>query len=202
MLCGKFACAMMAAAGIVASANADLVSHLAVDNFFDLYISSDDSTQGTLIGSGNNWQVTSNFNTVLATLPLGGTYYIHARARGDGSTIEAFIGDFAVDSRFRFDNGLTSITTNTTNWRESSTGWGNWNLSPVSAGQNGVSPWGFRNGISANATWLRYDLGTTRYFSTTITSVVPLPPAAMSGVACLATIGGLALVRRRRLARA
>lgn len=192
------------AAGTIAvatgAATADLVSHLAVDNYFDLYISTDDSVQGTYIGF-RNWQVTT---ALTAGLTPGVTNYIHARVGGDGSTIEAFLGQFNVDSSFVFDNGQQQLTTDLTHWRESSTGWGNYNLTPYmalydgsSTGTNGSSPWGVRPDIAFDATWLGFDLGSTRYFSTTLTAV-PLPPAAFAGISTLAGVAAMGVVRRRR----
>jgi hypothetical protein len=37
---------------------------MTVDNFFSAYISTSDAVQGTLIGSGANWQVTFNFSSL------------------------------------------------------------------------------------------------------------------------------------------
>lgn len=187
-----------AVAGVISSANAGLVSHLTADDAFSFYVSTDDSVEGTFVGSGTSWSTTYNFSSALTP---GVTNYIHVKAQDLHRVIAAWIGDFTVDSSFKFVNGTQNLLTNTTDWRESSTGWGSWDLTPFSYGSNGVSPWGTRSGIASGAQWLGYahDNADFRYFSATILAV-PLPSAALSGGAGLAAISGFALVRRRRLA--
>jgi len=201
MFARTFACGVFVSGLACVSASADTVTaHLAVDNGFFIYISTDDSVLGTPFAtnpSGYDWTTTMVSTTAL--IP-NVTNYIHVVTVGDGSTIEAFLGQFNVTGSFLFDNGGQQLTTDTTHWRESSTGFGNWNLTPTSDGTNGVGPWGARPNIDGSAQWLQFDLGSTRYFSTTLT-VVPFPPAAWAGLSGLAGLAGWGVVRRRRVAR-
>ncbi len=185
------------AAFAASSASADLVSRMNIDNGFNFYFSTDDNVQGTLIGSGSNWTITNSFTTALVP---GNTYYLHVQAV-DVGVIAAWIGQFNVDSNFQFGNGTQQLLTNATDglWRQSNTGWGSYTQTLTDAGANGVAPWGTAaSTISSQARWLGYGVNTTSYFSATITTVVPLPPAAYAGLSALAGVGCISVVRRRR----
>ncbi len=180
---------------------------LTVDNAFYLYISTSDSTLGTLITSGNNWGVTTSFSGL--TLTPGTTYYLHIEGINTGGP-NGFLGEFTLsDSNFQFANGTQSLLTDTANWTGT---YNNANADPTlvqpwvqplgnvsSYGTNGASPWGTRPGISGSAQWIWPTDSTTCQtctvdFSTIITyngpnSAVPEPSSLM-----LLASGGLGLL--------
>jgi MSHA biogenesis protein MshQ len=160
---------------------------LNVDNQFDAYISTDDSVQGTLIGSGTNWPTTVDISS---TLIPGQNYYLHILARDVGG-VAGFLGEFEITGGdHTFSNGLSTLSTNTSNWSVSTTGWSNYQL--VSGyGTNGVSPWGTQSAVNSNAVWIwsaNNDSDNVNYFSTTISAVLPpIPPEiANAGGSCAA----------------
>lgn len=171
---------------------------MTVDNVFQAFISTSDTVQGTLIGSGANWQVTQSFSTALTP---GVTNFLHIMATDQGPPA-MFLGDFTLnDTGFHFSNGTQHLLTNTTNWGFSNTGFTGSYSTPLDEGPNGTAPWGtFANiGATARFIWDNPACGNcTTFFSTAIT------PAATSGVpepASLALLGGGMLLfwcRRRR----
>ena len=158
-----------------------LSGNLTVDNLFSAYISTNDATPGTLIGSGADWGTT--YSLTAATLTPGVTNYLQIVGISYFPPA-AFIGSFNLsDANFQFANGTQTLLTDTTNWRSNPSG-GSWfapNGTPVSLGLNGISPWGSHPTINASAAWIWSDTsdtyGATAYFSTTITptSATPLP---------------------------
>jgi MSHA biogenesis protein MshQ len=150
--------------------------NLNVDNQFEAYISTDDSVQGTLIGSGTNWPTTEMLS---AYLTPGQDYYLHIKATDVGG-VAGFLGDFELSGTdHRFSNGLTTLDTNTSDWVVSTTGWGNYQ--PVTAYGTNVdspSPWGRINGVSLSAQWIwssNNDADNVTYFSTKIAEPVTTP---------------------------
>lgn len=145
----------------VASSSATTLSaNMTVDNAFFAYISTDDSVLGTLIGSGNDWPTTFSFSSALTP---GVTNYLHIEAINYGGP-NGFIGDFHLsDSNFSFGNSTQTLLTGPANWLG---GYNDDNSQVVpqpwvqvfggnnDLGINGVGPWGFRNGIDANAHWI------------------------------------------------
>jgi len=121
------------------SAQTNVSATMTVDNAFDLYISTDDTVQGTLVGSGNNWPTTYQFSQALTP---GVTNYIHV-AGVDAGDPAMFIGEFTLDGfDFEFANGTQTLLTNTTDWTASEVGFGGATVTVVSQGTNGVGPWG------------------------------------------------------------
>src|SRR5689334_19753491 len=111
----------LVAAATYASAT-NISANLTVDNSFDYYLSTSDSVLGTLIGSGNNWQVTSQFTSALTP---GVTNYIHVVALNAGGPA-GFIGDFSLsDTSFQFINGTQQLLTNPIDWAFNTSGFGN-----------------------------------------------------------------------------
>ena len=151
-----------------------LTGNLNVDNTFEVYISTDDSVQGTLLTSGTDWPTTYN---LAASLTAGQTYYLHIKATDTGG-VAGFLGDFNItDSNHTFSNGLTTLNTNTTDWTVSTTGWNNYQ--PASSyGTNGVSPWGTIAAVDNNAQWIwssDNDADNITYFSTIISPPITTP---------------------------
>lgn len=167
----------------VASASV-ITGNLTVDNAYSVYLSTDDSTQGTLIISDDNWYSTESFT---ANLTAGTDYFLHITGTDVGG-VAGFLGDFSLDtSDHVFSNGLAQLVTNAIDWNVSKTGWTGY-LTASDYGSNGVSPWGNRSTIDADAEWIwsaNNDLDNTVYFSTAITSV-PAPSTMI--------IFGLALI--------
>jgi hypothetical protein len=128
-----------------------LSGYLTGDKSIDVYVSTDDNVAGTYLGSGNNWQSTYTFRQ---DLTKGQNYFFHVLAQGTGG-IAGFIGDFSLDGTDHvFPNNQKTISTNTTNWKVSTSGWNNYVNASMVNGNNGVSPWGTRPYISSGATWI------------------------------------------------
>lgn len=143
---------LLSIAGIT-SANATMLNATTnVDNTFNLYISTNDATLGTLMGSGVNWQTTY---TSSATLVANTTQYIHLVATNQGGP-GGFLGMFTLsDNAFAFDNATQMLLTNPTDWKQNTSGFANATTAAVGEGNNGVGPWGTRSGYGANApTWI------------------------------------------------
>jgi hypothetical protein len=156
------------------SPTSGLSGNLNVDNTFEAYLSTDDAVQGVFLSSGDDWQTTY---TLLSQLTPGQDYYLHIKATNTGGPA-GFLGDFEINAtEHTFSNGLTTLTTNTTDWMVSTIGWNNYQT-PNSYGANGASPWGTRSSVDANAQWIwssDNNNDNATYFSTRI-GVPPLTP--------------------------
>src|SRR5689334_19905777 len=76
---------------------------LTSDNAFFAYISTSDSTLGTLVAQGNDWGSTFSFSNF--ELTAGQAYYLHIEAINYGGP-GAIIGQFTLnDTAFQFANG-------------------------------------------------------------------------------------------------
>jgi hypothetical protein len=123
---------------------------MTADNAFFAYISTNNSTSGTLVSQGNDWGTTFTFSNF--ALSTGQTYYLHIEAINYGGP-GAVIGEFNLsDASFRFANLTQTLVTDTVNWAAT---YNNSNSDPntqqpwvtatggvVSLGSNGVGPWG------------------------------------------------------------
>lgn len=188
-----------ASAGAVALPGATSLSGtMTVDNVFTAYLSTDDSVEGTVIGSGNSWPVQ---DVIGGTLTAGVTNYLHIKASDLGPPA-MFIGEFTLsDNGFAFANGGQSLLTDTVHWQVSVVGFGTNYQVPADLGADGTSPWGFFSDIdnAARFIWEPALCGNcTVYFSTAIVpTVVPVPAMALPFAFALAGLG----VRQRRTRR-
>lgn len=165
------------------------------DDFFEAYLSTNDSVQGTqFVAQVNTWQSGAVTGNIVLTPNV--THYLHIRARDTFGAPSMFIGSASLsDNLFFFDNATQALSTNNTNWQLSLTGFGSNYVVPADLGANGSGPWGFHNGISATARRLWSPTGAAgeHYFTARINAVVPEP--ATFAIAGLALLG---LRRRRR----
>lgn len=133
-------------------ANASLSGDLTSDDMHTIYISTHDNAEGTQISSGVHTIGTDSFSNV--SLDRGRDYYIHVEIIDNGS-FEGFLGDFSLlGNTHIFENGSTTLLTNTTDWQASIVGWNNYSDQLVSYGTNGVAPWGNRVDIDSAALWV------------------------------------------------
>ncbi len=171
---------------------------LTVDNIYNLYLSTDDTSPGTLIGSDSDWPSVESY---AVTLSPGQDYFLHVEAT-DVGVISGFLGDFTLsDAAFAFDDGSQYLLTGTSLWQVSKTGFGSGYQTPVlwsydlPNAKNGVAPWYFRSGIDADAEWIWSPdkcINCTAYFSTPIRyqgTEVPEP-----GTLSLAALAGMLLL--------
>ena len=173
----------LASISLVKSAMADTLSGtLTADNAFFAYISTSDSTLGTLIASGNNWP--SSVNISPTALTPGVTNYLQIEVINYGEW-GGLLGQFNLsDNSFQFANGSQTLLTNTADWAgiyNSGYFSDNFSSSPGSScdpsvgsygctvsaqswvpptggvtgfGLNSVSPWGTVSGISSGTNWI------------------------------------------------
>ena len=178
------------------SSAAVLTTRLSVDNGYSVYISTVNNVQGTLFGSGNNWGTTFANTT---TLTPGTNYFLHVYGYDQGG-VAGVLGDFSLaGSGFKFSSGLTTLTTNTTDWMGNTTGFGSAYGAVSSLGTNGVGPWGTRPNIAPTANWIWVGNASNNDYAylTTKISAVPEPTTvALFGLGLL----GMGAFRRSQKA--
>lgn len=150
-------------AGFAQRAQATTISGaLTADNAFFAYIGTSNTSLGTLVAQGNNWGQTFTFSNFALT--PGQTYYLQIEAINYGGPGD-IIGQFTLsDSNFEFPNLSQTLVTQPTDWSatyndsnrnpNSQQAWVPATGSVISAGPNGISPWGTRSGISGSADWI------------------------------------------------
>ncbi len=142
----------------------------------DVYVSTSDTTAGTLLGTSNGLWQPLNLSAVLTP---GVTNYLHFYLNPPSG--EALAGTFTLsaNSGFAFANGSTSQLLTSLDfsvWYESRTGFGvNYQSSFVSDNGNGGNPALVNPLVSPSATWMEDSLNGVAYFTTALT-VVPEPP--------------------------
>jgi hypothetical protein len=151
-----------------------LTSTLTVDDDFEIYVSTDDSVPGTLLGGGSTvsrgWE---NSYAFTAALTPGVTNYVHVKGWDLNGLIAGFVGEFLLsDASFKFGNGTQHLLTGSSTWQISDTGFGVGYYSPGDIARNGdaPAPWYVTiRGISGDAMWIWSHGGlytdTPRYFS-------------------------------------
>lgn len=175
-----------------------LTGNLTVDNEYNVYLSTNDNTQGVLVSSDSSWYESEVFT---ATLAAGTDYFLHVEGI-DFSGFEGFLGNFSLDSPDHlFSNSTAQLLTNTIDWSVSTTGWANYS-NTSSYGDNTAYPW-YANtrpaiDVTSAAEWIWSEDENAKhvYFSTAITAV-PAPSTMI--ILGLALIG---LASRRFLKQA
>lgn len=108
--------------------------HMTVDDQFQLYIGTSNSQPGRLVGTGNNWSVTYQFQ---ATLTPGVTNFIQVAGINTGGPA-GLLGQFKLsDSQFKFANGTDTLLTNAGDWKVSPGIWVTPAQRPMILGVNG-----------------------------------------------------------------
>ena len=137
-----------------------LTSKISVDNQFEIFLSTDATSQGISFGSGNNWQTVYTPST---QLNAGTDYYLHVWGKNfpathtiDGPNPAGFLGEFTLSGTdHAFENNSQTLFTNTTDWQGNKTGWGDPSVGLTDFGANGVSPWGGHTAaIADSAHWI------------------------------------------------
>lgn len=193
----KFLIALAALSLSSASFATILTTKISMDNGFNVYISTDDSSAGTLFGSGNDWTTTFVDAVALAT---GVDYFLHVHGYDQGG-IQAFLGEFLLDSADHvFSSGTSTLVTNTSDWAANATGFNGSYGSVSSLGSNGVGPWGARPNISGSAEWIWGGEHDSNYFTTKIsaTSSRPVPDAGSTSVLLGLAVVAIGLASRNR----
>lgn len=162
---------------VINTATAGLITgSLNTDDQHWVYLSTDDSLQGTQISHTYGWKTTDTFSE---SLTAGTDYYLHVKVSNDYGPA-GFVGEFNLDgSQHLFSNGLSNIVTNTTDWTVGTSGWGTYSAA-VSEGQNGTTPWtSYASTIDSSAHWIwdgSVSAQETAYFTIAINAVeVPVP---------------------------
>jgi len=168
------------------------------DDFFEAYISTNDSIQGTMFAQQTGtWQGGGATGSV--TLTPFVTNYLHIQARDTFGAPSMFIGQASLsDTDFYFGNLTQNLLTNPTDWDLSLTGFGSNYVTPADLGQNGTGPWGNQTSVDINARRLWSTPnggGGEHYYSVAIyTDAVP-EPFTMVG---LGVFGIAAAMRKRK----
>jgi MSHA biogenesis protein MshQ len=203
-----WAIALLLCVVFTASAQATtLTGNLTADDYFEAYISTNDSIQGTLIGQGFpdlgtdnfGWKFMFSIDPTTITNPPS-TWFLHVKAWDGFGVIAGFRGDLKLsDTGFKFNNGTQSLLTNTTDWKVSAIGFdGVYAATPTV-----VVPHPSWPAPIADQSWIWTNGGastdTPRYFSTKITAVPEASTLIGFGSALImAGPGMIGWLKRRR----
>lgn len=216
--------AAIGAAVLLAGANAQaaqpvLSGTITADNEYAAFLSTSDSTLGTFLTSGANWESAQSFSF---NLTPGQTYFLHVIANNwygpsdmAGGNPDALLGSFSLTGAFTFANGLQTLDTDTADWRadagnvvQNLSGPLSWTApagTPWNWGDNGTSIWESVNGapiagIGGQAQWIwsQTDPVGEAFFSTTISAGAVPEPAAWGLMIVGFGLTGAAIRRRRQ----
>lgn len=192
-----FTAAMMLSLG-TAQANPTVSFILGADDYADIFISTDDTQQGSLIGSTSFFS--GPLQTITSNLTSGITNYIHILVQNYGGP-DSIAGEFTlIGSGFEFSNGKQFLSTTPSTVNLSATGFGVDYQVPVSYGA--MIDYGTYYSdqfafplITENIS----GVGGPSYFSIPVYAVAAVPEPE-SGALLLAGLGllGGALRRRQR----
>jgi len=144
-------------------------ANITANDTFYFYISQDESTEGVLIGKGNDWSSVYSLN---AALVPGVTNYLHIKSTDMVGPMAGLIGDFILnDHKFCFKNGTQRLLTGEDCWTVYTDTFGGTQDEITTICKNGMGKWQTRFGIDLNAQWIWTGNGkdlSTRYFSTPI----------------------------------
>ncbi|MFJ3054868.1 PEP-CTERM sorting domain-containing protein [Herbaspirillum sp. NPDC087042] len=182
------------------AANATTLSTtINADNVFQVYVSTNNNTLGTLVGNANDWTTTYNFSTLLTA---GVTNFLHivvANQGGPGGLLGAFV---LSDANLVFANGSNTLLTGDAGLTQNLTGFGHTTSATVSEGANGTSPWGLRSGYGALApqwVWNYYSNNASDFNTVYFTAAIEVPNAVPEpGSIALLGLGLLALLAWRK----
>ena len=197
ILIGIFAFALTAQ-GLCGITHASLITgHMTADDSFNFYISTDDSIQGTLVGSGTDWTLPY---TLVGTLTPGVVNYLHISAvnGNDNPPPRAgFVGDFSLtDTAFAFANGTQYQLTNNLDWSVSATGFGLATSTPGVGSGYLTYTGGYDH--AATAIWLAtQENNQSAYFSTQIN---PTPEPA-TYILLSISLGAVGIARKQLIKR-
>ena len=214
--------AVLGLASVASAGAATLDLTMTVDNQYQVFVSSSDSTLGTFVGSSNNWQNVQSFSYSLS----GATEYIHviavnwtllnglwssAGTTPDGGNPVGFLGTFSIAGLgYTFTNGSTTLSTDTTHWTvsaipDSATIPTSWSGAPLYAPQSwgpntppdGTSPWGNLASIAPGAQWIWSNPNDPNYnlsYAEFSTEIIgTIVPEASTWTMLLSGFGALAL---------
>jgi MSHA biogenesis protein MshQ len=185
-----------------ATANADTLTGTATaDDQFLAFISTDNSTLGTPIGSGNLWL--NSFPVGSGTLTPGTTYYLHIIAINTGGP-EGFIGSFSLNGTgFKFSNGTQTLVTNTANWSGIAVNDPNVWTTPTGPVQidtsyigSPYSYWGVPGTIDPSAQWI-WANPTVGYYADLSTTIYSTPEPGTIILLGSGLLGLVGVVRRK-----
>ena len=166
LFCTPFA-AVALLAGLPMAHATTLGGTLTTDDYGYVYLSTSQSSLGTLIATASQgWQTPMSFSSI--GLAPGVTYYLNLEVINESGP-GGVLGQFSLSGTgSSFSNGTQTLLTNATDWIGGYNGsignstsystaqrpWVTPTSGSVSFGANGVSPWGSFSQISSNADWI------------------------------------------------
>lgn len=191
--------------GSGAASATTLSTTINADNVFQVYVSTNNSSLGTLVGTQNDWTTTYNFSTLLTAGVTNFLHIIVTNQGGPGGLLGAFV---LSDNNLVFANGTNTLLTGDAGLTQNTTGFGNATSATVAEGANGVGPWGLRSGygaLSPQWVWNYYSNGGSDLGTVYFTAAINVPTAVPEpGSIALLGLGLMALLawRKRKDSRA